>query len=290
MKILIAVDSSGASTAAARQIAARPWPAGTIVQVMNVIEPMYGWRIPDVEDALQRSAEQTVQEAAGYFQQAGFETTTTVHHGDPKTVIVDQASESDADFVVIGSHSTSGVMQFVLGSVARAVSRLSTCSVEIVRAGPNPQPLRVLLATDGSECSQAAAQSVAQRPWPPGAAFRILSVVEPSAPLFRTPYFSPAVMEQLRGKDMERAQQAVSSAESVLFEAGLEASTTIAVPAATPKELILSEAAEWGAGLIVVGSHGRRGVSQLWLGSVSEAVALHANCSVEIIRRPHPPT
>ena len=91
-------------------------------------------------------------------------------------------------------------------------------------------------------------------------------------------------MEELRGKDMQRAQEAVSSAESILFGAGIEASSTIAVPAASPKELILSEAAEWNAGLIVVGSHGRRGVNRLVLGSVSEAVALHAKCSVEIIR------
>jgi nucleotide-binding universal stress UspA family protein len=93
-------------------------------------------------------------------------------------------------------------------------------------------------------------------------------------------------MEELRGKDMERAQKAVSLAERILCGAGIEASSTVAVPAATPKELILSEAAEWGADLIVVGSHGRRGVNRLLLGSVSEAVALHANCSVEIIRRP----
>ena len=93
-------------------------------------------------------------------------------------------------------------------------------------------------------------------------------------------------MEELRGKDMQRAQEAVSSAESILGGAGIEASGTVAVPAASPKELILSEAAEWDSDLIVVGSHGRRGVNRLVLGSVSEAVALHANCSVEIIRNP----
>jgi len=288
MKILMAVDSSGASMVAAREAAARLWPPGATVRVVSVVEPIYGWSALDVEELLRQSAEQTVQSAAEYFKHAGLETTTAVLTGDPKSVIVNEAAGWQAAFVVIGAHSTHGVMQFLLGGVARAVARLADCSVEIVRRSPGPEPLRILLATDGSECSKAAARSVAQRPWPPGASFRILSVVEPSAPLFRPPYFSPETMAELRGKDMQRAQEAVSSAETILCEAGIEASSTIAVPAATPKELILSEAAEWNADLIVVGSHGRRGVNRLLLGSVSEAVALHANCSVEIIRQRQP--
>jgi nucleotide-binding universal stress UspA family protein len=271
---------------AAREAAARLWPAGTTVHVICVVEPLFGWSAPDLEEALQQSGEQTVQCAAGYFKQAGLETSTAVLTGNPKLLIVDEAAEACADFVIIGAHSTHGVIQFLLGGVARAVARLAPCSVEISRSRPGPEPPKILLATDGSECSKAAAQSIAQRPWPAGTAFRILSVVEPSAPLLHPPYFSPEAMEELRGKDMQRAQAAVSSAERILCGAGIEASSTVAVPVATPKEMILSEAAEWGADLIVVGSHGRRGVNRFLLGSVSEAVALHANCSVEIIRHP----
>jgi nucleotide-binding universal stress UspA family protein len=285
MKLLIAVDSSCASVIAAREAAARMWPAGTTVHVISVVEPIYGFNVPDVEEALQQSGEETVQCAAQYFRDAGLETSTAVLCGDPKSAIVNEAGEFEADFIVLGAHSTHGVMQFLLGGVARAVARLATCSVEIVRRNPGPEPLKILLATDGSECSKAAARSVAERPWPAGTAFRVLTVVEPSAPLLRPPYFSHEMMEEMRGKDMHRAQDAVSSAEGILCGAGIQASSTIAVPAATPKELILSEAAEWGADLIVVGSHGRRGINRFLLGSVSEAIALHANCSVEIIRR-----
>ena len=53
---------------------------------------------------------------------------------------------------------------------------------------------------------------------------------------------------------------------------------------ASPKEIILQEAAEWPADLIVLGSHGNSGLTRFLLGSTSEAVATHAPCSVEVIR------
>lgn len=289
MKILVAVDSSEASMLAAREAAVRPWPVGTAARVITVVEPVFalnGEFAPDVEDALRRSAHHTVQCAAEYLEQAGMETSFAVLTGDPKTVIVKEAADWHADFIVIGAHSTHGVLQFLLGGVARAVARQAPCSVEIVRTTPDSKPLKVLIATDGSPCSSAAVRSVADRPWAEGTEFRIVSVVEPSAPLFRPPYFNPERMRELRGDDMKRAQQAVCIAEDILCGAGIESSTAIEVPSATAKELILSEAADWGADIIVVGSHGRRGVSRAWLGSVSEAVALHAQCSVEIIRHP----
>jgi nucleotide-binding universal stress UspA family protein len=48
---------------------------------------------------------------------------------------------------------------------------------------------------------------------------------------------------------------------------------------------ILDEVEKWGADLIVLGSHGYRGWRRFLLGSVSHAVATHARCSVEIVRR-----
>jgi nucleotide-binding universal stress UspA family protein len=51
-----------------------------------------------------------------------------------------------------------------------------------------------------------------------------------------------------------------------------------------PKARIPDDAKEWGADILVVGSHGRRGLTRLLMGSVSEAIALHAGCSVEVIR------
>jgi nucleotide-binding universal stress UspA family protein len=288
MKLLLAVDSSAASDLVAKEVAARPWPSGTTVQVLSVVEPGYGWSVPGLEESLRKSAEEAVAGAIEIVRRSGLTAIASIVAGDPKEAIIDQAVAMGADMVVVGANEASELARFLLGSVARAVLRFGHCSVEIVRGEARPGARRVLLATDGSPYSEDAARSVGARPWPAGTVVRILSVVELHIPLAHVPdYFDPKAMEEARGEAMRRTQDAVAFAEKAMCDAGLDNSTSIAIPTATPKELILNEANEWGADLIVVGSHGRRGFSRFLLGSVSESVALHAGCSVEIIRQPH---
>jgi nucleotide-binding universal stress UspA family protein len=61
---------------------------------------------------------------------------------------------------------------------------------------------------------------------------------------------------------------------------------TTTVEQGDAKSKIIDWASKWRADLIVVGSHGRKGLEHFLLGSVSEAVARHAGCSVEIVRIP----
>jgi nucleotide-binding universal stress UspA family protein len=287
MKILLAIDSTAASQVAVSEVAARPWPQGTVVEVLTVVDLSYAWNAPGLDDALIHSGGETARGAAAVLKSAGVESSSAVLTGDPKTVVVDHAGETGADFIVLGSHEESDVMRFLLGSVARAVVRNAPCSVEIVRPGRGAGAMKVLLATDGSLCSLEAARSVASRPWPAGSEFRVISVVELSPAWFRKPYpayLDHKAMEDLRGEAMKRAQDAVAAAEQIVADAGLPETGTVLVPSAAAREMIFQEAAEWGADLIVAGSHGRRGASRFLLGSVSEPVAFHAKCSVEIIR------
>jgi nucleotide-binding universal stress UspA family protein len=57
-----------------------------------------------------------------------------------------------------------------------------------------------------------------------------------------------------------------------------------AIELGEPRAVILDAAKTWGSDLIVLGSHGRRGMDRFLMGSVSEAVAIHAHCSVEVVR------
>jgi nucleotide-binding universal stress UspA family protein len=272
MKILLAVDSSAPSDVAIEEVAAGPWPPGTTVEVLTVVEP---WDVPALSEGLNRSAAELLQRSAQQLTAAGVEATSLMLTGEPKAVIVDRASETNADLVVVGASGATGLTKFLLGSVAAAVARFAPCSVEIVRPPvrdeDNPSAIRILLATDGSECSEFAARYIAERPWPLGSEVHILSVVELSVPLFRIPYppyFDPRAMEELRAEAMKRTEEAVMAAEQIVTDAGLPTTGTVAVPCASPKQLILEEAHKWGADLIVVGSHGRRGMGRFLLGSV----------------------
>jgi nucleotide-binding universal stress UspA family protein len=83
---------------------------------------------------------------------------------------------------------------------------------------------------------------------------------------------------------MQRAQTAVSGAVEILSKSFPKVTESISVLLDGPKAVVIAEAERSGADLIVVGSHGHRGIERFVLGSVSQGVALHARCSVEVIR------
>jgi nucleotide-binding universal stress UspA family protein len=152
--------------------------------------------------------------------------------------------------------------------------------------------MKILLATDGSECSNAAVDAVAERPWPKGSEVKIISAIElPFAPMTDTWALPESYFKELESAGTEQAEAAVKQAERRLESAhGEELVITTEVADGPAKDVILDEAEKWGADLIVLGSHGYRGWRRFLLGSVSHAVATHARCSVEIVRHRKPPT
>jgi nucleotide-binding universal stress UspA family protein len=83
----------------------------------------------------------------------------------------------------------------------------------------------------------------------------------------------------------DQAQDAIDTAAAILSEAGCNLAVSTEILMGSPKRVIVEEAEKWRADLIVVGSHGYRTWERMLLGSVSHLVALHAECSVEIVRR-----
>ncbi len=109
--------------------------------------------------------------------------------------------------------------------------------------------------------------------------------MEPRKPCLEPPLRGLTTrLELQRAEAMKRAEEAVASAVEILSKTFPKISESISVLLNGPKAVIIDEAEKWGADLIVVGSHGHHGIERFLLGSVSEGVALHAKCSVEVIR------
>jgi nucleotide-binding universal stress UspA family protein len=307
MKVLVAIDSSSPSQVAVDEVAARPWPKATTVRILSMVESGRFREIQELVEPATQAAQSLVKNAAqriearllgssrpivqaGNCECAGYDElaiSTDVIKGHPRTAIVEYAERWGADFVVVGSHGLGGFTRFVMGSTAQAVVRHARCSVEVARAAIAGKAraadgMRILLATDGSDCSVAAARSIAERPWPAGSEVKVVSAIDLVAPATEPWYLDASVMARLEEGLAEQAQDAVKAAEKIISGAGLKAS--VAVPVGNPKAVVLDEAKEWGADLVVVGSHGRHGIDRVLMGSTSEAVAMHAHCSVEVIR------
>jgi nucleotide-binding universal stress UspA family protein len=149
-----------------------------------------------------------------------------------------------------------------------------------------PASVKVLLAIDGSKYSEAALQRIIEQVRRDGTEVRVLHVVEPVRAYFSAamiPHLVPHVpaIEEDRKRE---AHELVESAAAELREAGFQADGM--VEEGDAKSRIIDRAAEWKADLIVVGSYGLTGLDRFLMGSVSDAVVSHANCSVEVVRIP----
>lgn len=143
MKILLAIDGSSFSQAAVESIIARPWPGGTEIKLVNVVEPPsllmgreMGGYDPEFEavwKALREAAADLVEKAARKLREAKFNVSTELVEGDPKSQIIDVADQWPADMIVVGSHGWKGFKRFLMGSVSEAIVRHAPCSVEVIR-------------------------------------------------------------------------------------------------------------------------------------------------------------
>jgi nucleotide-binding universal stress UspA family protein len=96
--------------------------------------------------------------------------------------------------------------------------------------------------------------------------------------------YPASLLERLVTESKQRASSTVEAAKEILAKAGFGLYSGDSMPFGDPRSCILDVAKEWGADLIVLGSHGRRGLDRFLLGSVSETVAVHAPCSVRVVR------
>ena len=147
--------------------------------------------------------------------------------------------------------------------------------------------MKVIIAIDGSDCSLIAAESVVARPWTEDCEFMVLSVVEAALPWYAewhsssVPYLAEAQQDLL-----DNADRLVNERVELLKREFPHNTVFGKVVEGNIRDRIIGEANDWKADFIILGSHGLSGFQKFLLGTVAEAVASKAPCSVEIIRTP----
>ena len=145
--------------------------------------------------------------------------------------------------------------------------------------------MKIVIGVDESPYSWAAVQFVKRGPWAPGSSLRVVAASPPVILGAGEAAAPAAIMEIIRQQD-SAARELAERASAELRGSGLEV-TPVMLPG-DPRSALIDEARQEHADLIVVGSHGRSGLSKLLLGSVASHVVAHAPCSVLVVKAPHP--
>jgi nucleotide-binding universal stress UspA family protein len=141
---------------------------------------------------------------------------------------------------------------------------------------------RILISTDGSDISQKAVQAAVDLARASGAELFAISVKEPF------PYSAISEMQPVPPQEFFDAQERIAS-ERVKAVVGVAANAGVTCHAHTveamhPWEAILDHAKTQACDLVVMASHGRRGLSAMLLGSETQKVLTHSNIPVLVIK------
>lgn len=138
---------------------------------------------------------------------------------------------------------------------------------------------KILLAVDDSDCSAVAAKAGFELARKLNAHIALIYTIELSVPVV-DPY--APVMPDMDYYEIQ-SETAHKTLENFAQTYGQGMAITLFHPKGAPKEEILTTAKEWGANIIVMGTHGRTGLGHLLLGSISEYIVRHSKIPVLVV-------
>jgi universal stress protein E len=243
--------------------------AGAALHVVHAYEPASGGEpAAGAEEALERR-EHLLARLREALERAGVRCSAEVEQGAAGPLLCRRAEEMGADLIVVGPTRQPAAGRHILGSTAERVV-LEACVPVLILRGPfRPASCRVLYTTDlSAHSSGALARGRCTAGW-------LLERPAAEECLLVAWYGLPS-LPPLRGKTLTE----VASAQLEAFVAAQKGSLPMArrVRTGSPAKEIVAEAEEFGAALVVMGTHARTGAERFFLGSVAEQVlrtALH---------------
>jgi len=285
MKVVIGVDWSEEAFAALRQAFElyRPTEVALVHGIdLGVFEyPVLAQTagIPGYEDfvrAVTDAGRQVLDRAADLLPD-GLKTVKKINEaGPPAELIRRSAITMQADLTVVGARGHSRLTEVFLGSVSHRVVTQADRTTLIVKGAVKPVR-RVLVAVEGQKDGDRIAQWLQAHPFTHPVEVCVLNVLEPVRPV--DPY-DTGIFQDWAAAEKTSAEDMVKTVGAAFLSSNSIVDTKVAI--GDIAETVAAEAQD--RDLVVVASHGRRGVDRLLMGSVSNAILHRVAGSVLVVR------
>jgi nucleotide-binding universal stress UspA family protein len=296
LKVLLAIDGSAHSEAAAKFVMELNWPASVRFEVLAVAPerwPLFDVSV-DAQTVLEETANKVLQvelasaeriaaRTAADLTDHGLKAVGNVRKGRASQAILLRADEMAADLIVVGARGLSAPGDFHLGSTAHQLASDADQAVLIVRPPAQPQPLSVILAADGSPEAEQAAAFLCRLALPRWAEVTIVSVAEAEVAL--PAGIAEPILDMpapVRRALLDAADANTLGAAACLDDCAADMQRSLRI--GRPAEEILAAASEYDADLIVLGARGHTRSAKSHLGGVAQRVVKYAPCSALIVR------
>ena len=285
MRALIALDWSEQAFAAVREVSYL-YDLQEVILVHGIDLGMFQYPIvaevsnmqgyDDFRTAMEKAGQQLLDHTSTMLPSDGLSITRVCEFAKPASLVLDKARETHADLIVIGARGRGRVGEFVLGSVSHRVALHGDCTTLIVKEREGPVK-RVTVAIEGHEDGARIKAWLLSHPFKNPVDLTIVSVVRqiPS-----TDPFSLFPLQDWTGIAVRSAEDLVKNVAASVMNHRYTVGTQVTVGDPTD---ILTERAK-SADLLIIGSHGRKGLERFLLGSISHALLHHVPCPVLIVR------
>ena len=254
------------------------------------LNPSYSVNQQYLADLL-KNASSALVDLKGRAERRGIAVTTRVATGIPSEEVITAARAEDSDLIVVGTRGKTGLAHILLGSTAERVICGAPCPVLTVRMeqadaeddGSLSRPVTlecILVPVDFSDCSLDALEYATVVAQQAKASLLLLHVLEPVS------YGLDFTLGHSRTHHLEVSTWTKRLEELAASHQQSHVPVESRLRGGLPADSILDSAQTLPCDLIVMGTHGRRGISHALSGSVAEAVLRKARCPVIAVRSP----
>ncbi|MEW6111882.1 MAG: universal stress protein [Thermodesulfobacteriota bacterium] len=278
-RLLIAVDGSEASLHALEQSFALIRAEKSSAKVVSVVPPYEGdlrlVGVKNIHAMMRQPYEAALAQASRAAESQAFELRFFLEEGEPDEQIVGLAESEGCDVIVIGVRDANSSEMFLMGSIAARVVGSSPTHVLVIPYATTLKWNRVLVAVDGSPFGDRAEEIAFYLQRAYGSSITLLCAADVPSHIYG---IDPSAADGFIARAREVLDAAVGQAQS----SGARAE--VLLREGDPADSITEEARKGGFDLILIGSHGRKGLKRLLMGSVTERVIARAPCPVLVAK------